>query len=129
MPAASRRDAGAGAGGSPGLADEQAALRRVAELVAAGASESSVFDAVAHEACRLLGGHFTALLRYEPDGPAVIVAMWGDEAVRHVMHVGMRLSADGDGIVQRVRRAARAERIDSYERVPGSNAATARASG
>ena len=108
------------------VADEQAALRRVAELVAAGASQPSVFDAVAHEACRLLGGHFTALLRYEPDGPAVIAAMWGDEAVRHVMHVGMRLSADGDGIAERVRRAARAERIDSYDGVPGANAATAR---
>ena len=34
------------------------------------------------EACRLLGGHFTALLRYEPDGPPAIVAMWGDDAVR-----------------------------------------------
>jgi GAF domain-containing protein len=112
-----------------GLADEQSALRRVAELVAAGASQPSVFDAVAHEACQLLGGHFTTLLRYEPDGPPVIEAMWGDEAVEHVMHVGMRLSEDGDGIVQRVRRGARAERIDSYEQVPGSNATTARALG
>ena len=98
----------------------------MAELVAGGASQPSVFDAVAQEACRLLGGHFTALLRYEPDGPAVIVAMWGAEAVRHVMRVGMRLSEDGDGMVQRVRRSARAERMDSYEGVPGSNATTAR---
>ena len=98
----------------------------MAELVAEEASQPSVFDAVAHEACRLLGGHFTALLRYEPDGAAVIVAMWGAEAVRHVMHVGMRLSEDGDGMVQRVQRSARAERIDTYEGVPGSNATTAR---
>ena len=109
-----------------GIADEQAALRRVAELVAGGASQPSVFDAVAHEACRLLGGHFTALLRYEPDGPAVIAAMWGAEAVRHVMYVGMQLAEDGDGLVQRVQRSARAERIDSYEPVPGANASTAR---
>ena len=34
----------------------------------------------------LLGGHFTALLRYEPDGP-LIVAMHGADAVEHVMHV------------------------------------------
>jgi signal transduction histidine kinase len=112
-----------------GLADEQAALRHVAELVAGDASQASVFDAVAQEACRLLGGHFTALLRYEPDGPPTIVAMWGDEAVRHVMHVGMRLPLDGDGIVQRIRRSARAERIDGYDGVPGSNAATARTLG
>jgi signal transduction histidine kinase len=112
-----------------GLVDEQAALRRVAELVAVGASQPSVFDAVALEACRLLGGHFTALLRYEPDGIAVIVAMWGADAVRHVMHVGMRLAEDGDGLVQRVQRSARAQRVDSYEGVPGSNATTARALG
>lgn len=108
------------------LADEQAALRRVAELVAVGASQSKVFDAVASEACHLLGGHFTALLRYEPDGPAVIVSMHGADAVKHVMHVGMRLPLDGDGVVQRVQRTARTARVDNYAGVPGSNAATAR---
>ncbi len=107
-------------------ADEQSALRRVAQFVAAGASQSTVFDAVALEACRLLDGHFTALLRYELDGPAVIMAMHGFAAVGHVMHVGMRLSAEGDGVVQRVRQSAQAVRIDNYEGVPGSNAATAR---
>ena len=52
--------------------------------------------------------------------------MWGAEAVRHVMHIGMRLAEDGDGMVQRVQRSARAERIDNYDGVPGSNASTAR---
>lgn len=112
-----------------GLADEQAAVRRVAELVAGGASQAGVFDAVAREACRLLGGHFTALLRYEPDGSAVVVATGGAEAVERVMHVGMRLSLDDDGMVERVHRSARAERVDTYEGVPGSNAATARGLG
>jgi signal transduction histidine kinase len=56
----------------------------------------------------------------------VIVAMHGAEAVGHVMHVGMRLDPGGDGIVQRVRRSARAVRIDDYTGVPGQNAATAR---
>jgi signal transduction histidine kinase len=108
------------------LAEEQAALRRVAELVAGGAAQPAIFDAVAAEACRLLGGHFTALLRYETDGAAVIMAMGGADAVQHVMHVGMRLAAGGDGVVQRVQRSARAVRMDTYDRVPGSNAATAR---
>ena len=108
------------------MADERAALRRVAELVARGESQAAVLDAVAHEAWRLLGGHFTALLRYEPDGPAVIVAMHGAEAVSHVMYVGMRLATEGDGVVQRVRSTARAARIDSYAGIPGSNAGTAR---
>ncbi|HEY6891473.1 MAG TPA: GAF domain-containing protein, partial [Solirubrobacter sp.] len=107
------------------LADEQSALRRVAELVAAGASETTVFDAVTDEACRLLGGHFTALLRFEAEEPPVIVAIGGAGAVGHVMHVGMRISPDGDGVVPRVRRTARAARIEHYERVPGPNAAIA----
>jgi signal transduction histidine kinase len=107
------------------LADEQSALRHVAELVAAGASESTVFDAVADQACRLLGGHFTALLRYEPDGP-LILAMHGAAAVKHFMHVGMRIAAEGDGVVQRVERTGQAARVDAYGGVPGWNAGIAR---
>jgi GAF domain-containing protein len=107
------------------LADEQTALRQVAELVAAGASESAVFDAVAEQACRLLGGHFTALLRYESDGP-LILAMHGAAAVEHFMHVGMRIAAEGDGLVQRVQHSAQAARVDSYGGVPGWNAGIAR---
>jgi GAF domain-containing protein len=107
------------------LADEQTALRHVAELVAAGASESTVFDAVAEQACRLLGGHFTALVRYESDGP-VIRAMHGATAVEHFMHVGMRIATEGDGVVQRVQRTAQPARVDSYGGVPGWNAGIAR---
>jgi signal transduction histidine kinase len=107
------------------LADEQTALRHVAELVAAGASESTLFDAVADQACRLLGGHFTALLRYESDGP-LILAMHGAAAVEHFMHVGMRIAAEGDGVVQRVERTGRAARVDAYGGVPGWNAGIAR---
>lgn len=84
-----------------------------------------MFDAVADQACRLLGGHFTALLRYEPDGP-VILAMYGAAAVEHFMHVGMRIAAEGDGLVQRVQRSAQAARVDSYGSVPGWNAGVAR---
>jgi len=107
------------------LADEQTALRHVAELVATGASESTVFDAVAGQACRLLGGHFTALMRYESDGP-VILAMHGAADVQHFMHVGMRIAAEGDGVVQRVQHTAQAARVDSYGGVPGWNAGIAR---
>ena len=107
------------------LADEQIALRHVAELVAAGASESTVFDAVADQACRLLGGDFTALMRYESDGP-VILAMHGAAAVEHFMHAGMRIAAEGDGVVQRVQRTAQAARVDSYGGVAGWDAGIAR---
>src|SRR5947209_3592116 len=108
------------------LADELGALRRVARLVAAGASRIHVFDAVVEEGSRLLGGHFTALLRYEPDGGAVLLALSGADAVRHTMHVGRRLASEGDGVVQRVRLTGRAARVDTYADVVGSDAETAR---
>ncbi len=107
------------------LADEQAALQRVAALVARDAPPATVFSTVTEEACRLLGGHFTALLRFESQEPPVILAMNGAEAVAHIMRVGMRISSDGDGVVQRVRRTARVARIGRYEHVPGPNAAIA----
>ena len=55
------------------LADEQAALRRAAELVARGAPLPEVFAAIAVEPSRLLGVG-AALLRFEPDGRAEVVA-------------------------------------------------------
>ena len=50
------------------IADEQAALRRVATLVARGAPPEEVFAAVTAEAGRLLGAHHAAMSRYGPDG-------------------------------------------------------------
>ena len=108
------------------MAAEQSALRRIAELVAADSGSSEVFDAVTMEAHQLCGGHFTTLLRYEADGQAVIVSMQGADAVRHVMHVGMRLARDGDGVAQRVWATGQSFRFDSYDDVPGWNVATAR---
>ena len=55
------------------LAREQAALRRVAELVARGAALAEVFDAAAAEASRLLDGVVTDLFRFD-DGVATVVA-------------------------------------------------------
>jgi PAS domain S-box-containing protein len=60
------------------LADEQAALRRVATLVAEGVSASDVFDAVVCELRELLGADSTQLLRHELDGTATVVAVDGD---------------------------------------------------
>src|SRR5690348_302958 len=47
------------------LADEQAALLRVAALVARGAGEAEIFDAVAVEAAALINDEPTTLVRYE----------------------------------------------------------------
>ena len=59
------------------IADEQAALRRVATLVAQGAPPTSVFDAVAAEIQRLLDADGVTLGRYEPGDEVTVVAHRG----------------------------------------------------
>jgi hypothetical protein len=60
------------------LAEQQAALRRVATLVAEARSPSEVFAAVADELARRLGLPHAALVAFEPDGSSVLVAYFDD---------------------------------------------------
>jgi signal transduction histidine kinase len=98
------------------LADEQAALRRIAELSARGMSADDVLQAVAVEGSRLSGVDFTTVLRYEADGSTEIVAVDGAPAG---VVVGMRASAAGDGAVQQLWRTGRAARVDNLAGVAG----------
>src|SRR5947209_15708432 len=59
------------------LAQEQAALRRVATLVASSAKPEQVFQAVAEEAGRLLDARTAATVRFDQDS-AVIAGSWND---------------------------------------------------
>ncbi len=59
-----------------GFAEEQAALRQVATLVAGAAAPEQVFAAVTKGAGRLLGAHHATMSRYDPDGTARVVASW-----------------------------------------------------
>jgi PAS domain S-box-containing protein len=59
------------------LTNEQAALRRVATLVAQGLEAGELFDAVAVEVGQLLGADATRLLRYPKDGTASVVGSYG----------------------------------------------------
>ena len=61
------------------LADEQAALRRVATLVAQGAHPSAVFDAVTREVAELLDASAVSLARYDDD-VLTVVAQCGTAA-------------------------------------------------
>src|ERR671918_2346511 len=54
------------------LAEEQAALRRVATLVAGGADPEEIFSAVTDEVGRFFGSE-AAIARFEPDGSAMVV--------------------------------------------------------
>jgi signal transduction histidine kinase len=59
------------------LSQEQAALRRVATLVAGGAQPQEVFAAVSDEIARLLEPDLTTLVRFESDGSATFLGGGG----------------------------------------------------
>lgn len=59
------------------LAEEQAALRRVATLIAQGAPPEEVFAAVATEMGNLVGADVTRIIHREPDGTATLVGGTG----------------------------------------------------
>jgi signal transduction histidine kinase len=94
------------------LADEQAALRRVATLVAHGAAPEQVSAAVIEEAGRLCPVDMAAMGRYEPSGSLTFVASWGRAAER--FPVGSRWSLGGHNIPTLVFGTGRPARLDNY---------------
>jgi signal transduction histidine kinase len=108
------------------LLEEQAALRRVATVVAEGTPPELVFPAVNEEVGRLLDVDGTRLMRYEADGTATIVASWGELTI---LPAGTRIALDGRSIGSLVRSSGRPARIEDYEDAPGSIAAIARERG
>src|SRR5262249_20719747 len=106
------------------LADEQAALRRVATLVARHPSPAEVFALVTEEAGKLLHLDTAHLLAYEEDGTATAVGTWGQLAAQ--LPVGTRVPQEGDNIVVRVWRTQQPVRIDDYANAPGPAARHAR---
>jgi signal transduction histidine kinase len=95
-----------------GFADEQAALRRVATLVAHAAAPEEVFAAVTKEAARLLGADHAAMGRYDPDGTARVVASW--DSTGAAFPVGTRSSLGGQNLHTTIFQTRRAARIDDY---------------
>ena len=84
------------------LAQEQAALRRIATLVAQGADTEEVFAAVAREVSAVMHLPLAAVQRYEDDGETVtMIAAWSDRA--HPFQPGTRWPYHGSGMAARVR--------------------------
>jgi signal transduction histidine kinase len=91
------------------LADEQAALRRVATLVARGVSPGEVFAAVAQEVSLLLGTEYAVVARFEGDAAEVVVAERGHP---DVFPIGMRWEPGEVSPTTVVRRSGRPARVD-----------------
>jgi GAF domain-containing protein len=105
--------------------EEQAALGRVATLVAAGAAPEQVFTAVVEEALRLVGLERIELVRYDGDNTAAVIAAAGE----HPFPVGSTWSIGDASVMGTVARTRRAARIDDYSALEGEIARIAREAG
>ncbi len=111
------------------LAEQQAALRRVATLVARGVRPSEIFPAVANQLARSLGVANAALWRYETDGTATLVAACDDPVQMAQMPVGSRWRLDGENIGAMVADSGQPARMDSHDTAIGEVAALIRCLG
>jgi PAS domain S-box-containing protein len=102
------------------LAEEQAALRRVATLVARGVPPADLFEAIAYEAGRLLGVDAMHMGRYDTEGAISVAAGWS-RAGDHLPG-GTRVELDGTNVASLVLRSGRPERIDGYSEAGGTTA-------
>jgi len=111
------------------LIAEQAALRRLAALVARGVDPMEVFGAVAEEMRRCVPADTAGLWRFESDGAITLVAAAAHPAALAVWPVGTRFPVAGNTLATRVQRTGRPARIDNYDNVTGPIAARVRAVG
>jgi len=107
------------------LAEEQAALRRVATLVAGEASPGEVFSTVTEELGRLLGADLAALVRLESANTAIVVAAWSEGEGDHVP-VGTLISLEDESVARMVIETGRPARRDNLQRASDSISAMAR---
>ena len=99
------------------IADEQAALRRVATLVAHDVPPEQLFAAATAEVRSVFGAAVAELVRYEEDGSAVRVA--GDAGPGQAVVEGERFSLEGRSVTSTVRRTAAPARTDYVTRTEG----------
>jgi signal transduction histidine kinase len=110
------------------LLDEQAALRRVAVLVASDPEPQQVFELVCEEVATVLGVQSTNLTRFEDDGTQTVLAGWSVNGAP-IFPPGRGVPLEGSAAVAKVSRSGRPERVDDYSTVDGELAEQIRAAG
>jgi signal transduction histidine kinase len=109
------------------LADEQAALRRVATLVARDAPSTEVFEAVATEVGKLLDTDITVVGRYDDDNVATAIGSWSSSPGG--VPVGTRSAIGGHNVLTIVAETGNPARVDGYDDASGEAAEIARRHG
>ena len=107
------------------LADEQAALRRVATLAAKGVSSEELFAAVTREAKDVLDVPVVALQRYETDRMFTMVSIAGETHFT----IGSRWPVEDEGLAGIILATGRPARRQDYTTMPGPLGAALRADG
>jgi signal transduction histidine kinase len=107
------------------LATQQAALRRVATLVARGADPAAVYPITVTELARGLDVEHVTLVRFESDHTCTVLAAH-DRPGRETLQAGERLPIDGDSITGRILGTGTAARIDDYAGASGTIASRMR---
>jgi signal transduction histidine kinase len=105
------------------LAEEQAALRRVATLVAQQPSQEETFAAVVEAIGSLLDADYSALVVFPDDVAGTVVSSWSREGPG--IKVGTRLPLDDNALTARIFRSGASVRLDAYPRGIASDAVRA----
>jgi signal transduction histidine kinase len=96
------------------LTAEQAALRRIATLVAGEAASSRVFEQVTAEAARTVGATAASLARFDEGDMVAFVGGWSESGAL-AFPIGSRVSLEGTGVLAAVRDTGEPQRIDQYD--------------
>ena len=102
------------------LADEQAALRGVAEAIAHDATPHEVIALVTRDAARLFAAESARVARFDEEA-IVVVGTWGEDAPP----VGTRFPREGGRTIARVARTGRSARVSDYGALRGTDAVSA----
>lgn len=107
------------------LADEQAALRHVATLVARGAGPTEVFAAVAEGVAHVMNVPGICMLRFDEHLSATKVAGWGSAP----FEIGSQWSASDMSMMTYLATSGRPARFENFSEATGPFAAVLHASG
>ncbi len=100
---------------------EQAALRRIATLLATSVPPNEVFDAVVGEVRLLMRVDGAVLGRFEADKTVTVLALSAGAGAQVAQPVDMKLSTEGHNVGGLVLRTGRPARMDDYSKATGGD--------
>lgn len=102
------------------LAEEQAALRRAATLVAGQATAEEIFATVAEEVARLLRADRGAVCRYTEDGTMTVLAHWTRQGGTLPVGTRVKRESESDSVAALVRQSGQPSRVDGPRATVGA---------